>query len=93
MLSAVVAALMAASTIASPVSTNGWNSPPPPDRFVIDIVNVLGSGCPKDTSAVAVSDDNSAFTLTYSTYTALVGVGAGLTWARALLRFGAGDAR
>ena len=24
---------------------------------------------------------------------ALVGVGAGLTWARALLRFGAGDAR
>jgi len=77
MLSAVVAALMAASTIASPVSTNGWNSPPPPDRFVIDIVNVLGSGCPKDTSAVAVSDDNSAFTVTYSTYTALVGVGAG----------------
>ncbi|MEU7141676.1 DUF4360 domain-containing protein [Nocardia sp. NPDC046473] len=53
------------------------NSPPPPDKIVIDVVTVNGSGCPNGTAAVAVAEDNTAFTVTYSRYTAQVGVGAG----------------
>jgi hypothetical protein len=74
MISAVVAAVMALSSVVSPHS---WNNPPPPDKIVIDVVNANGTGCPLGTSAVAVSQDNTAFTVTYSAYTALVGVGAG----------------
>ncbi|QIS12860.1 DUF4360 domain-containing protein [Nocardia arthritidis] len=57
----------------------GWNNPPPPDKIVIDVVTVNGTGCPPGTAAVAVSPDNTAFTVTYSQYTAQVGVGAGPT--------------
>jgi hypothetical protein len=53
-----------------------WPTTPPPDRIVIDIVTVNGSGCPANTAAVAVSPDNEAFTVTYSAYMALVGVGS-----------------
>ncbi|MGK5544605.1 DUF4360 domain-containing protein [Streptomyces sp. URMC 127] len=49
---------------------------PPPDRIVIDVVGVNGSGCPAGTANVTVSPDNTAFTVTYSSYTAQVGVGA-----------------
>ena len=73
MLSAVVAAVMALSSVVTPHS---WNTPPPPDKIVIDVVNAIGTGCPLGTSAVAVSQDNTAFTVAYSAYTALVGVGA-----------------
>ncbi|RDI59018.1 DUF4360 domain-containing protein [Nocardia pseudobrasiliensis] len=54
----------------------GWPTPPPPDKIVIDVVTVNGSGCPQGTAAVAVSPDNTAFTVTYSQYTAQVGVGS-----------------
>jgi hypothetical protein len=50
--------------------------PPPPDRIVIDVVTVNGSGCPAGTAAIAVAQDNTAFTVTYSDYLAQVGVGA-----------------
>ncbi|MER7753318.1 DUF4360 domain-containing protein [Kitasatospora sp. NPDC097643] len=50
--------------------------PTPPDRIVIDIATVNGSGCPAGTTAVAVSPDNTAFTVTYSSYLAQVGVGS-----------------
>lgn len=46
---------------------------PPPDRIVIEVATVNGSGCPKGTAAVAVSPDNTAFTVTYSDYLAQVG--------------------
>jgi hypothetical protein len=49
---------------------------PPPDKVVIDVVSVNGSGCPAGTAAVTVSPDNTAFTVTYSNYVAQVGVGA-----------------
>jgi hypothetical protein len=52
---------------------------PPNDRIVIDIVTVNGSGCPAGTAAVAVAPDNTAFTVTYSSYLAQVGVGAAPT--------------
>ncbi|GHI08006.1 hypothetical protein AQI88_07205 [Streptomyces cellostaticus] len=46
---------------------------PPPDKIVIDVATVNGSGCPAGTAAVAVSPDNTAFTVTYSNYLAQVG--------------------
>jgi hypothetical protein len=49
---------------------------PPAEKIVIDIVTINGSGCPAGTAAVAVSPDNTAFTVTYSEYLAQVGVGA-----------------
>jgi hypothetical protein len=51
----------------------------PPDKITIDIATVNGSGCRPGTAAVAVSEDNTAFTVTYSEYLAKVGVGAGPT--------------
>jgi hypothetical protein len=50
--------------------------PPPSDKIVIDVVTVNGSGCPAGTAAIAMSTDNTAFTVTYSNYMALVGVGS-----------------
>jgi hypothetical protein len=50
--------------------------PPPSDKIVIDVVTVNGSGCRPGTAAVAVSPDNTAFTVTYSEYMVQVGVGA-----------------
>jgi hypothetical protein len=46
---------------------------PPPDKIVINVATVNGSGCPQGTTAVAVSEDNTAFTVTYSAYLAQVG--------------------
>ncbi|GAA1919243.1 hypothetical protein GCM10009716_30030 [Streptomyces sodiiphilus] len=48
----------------------------PEDGMVIELVSVYGSGCPEGSAAVAVSPDNTAFTVTYSEYLAQVGVGA-----------------
>jgi hypothetical protein len=49
---------------------------PPPGQITISIVTVNGSGCKPGSAAVAVSPDNTAFTVTYSDYLAQVGVGA-----------------
>ncbi|WP_156723283.1 DUF4360 domain-containing protein [Streptomyces apocyni] len=46
---------------------------PPPDKIVIEIATVNGSGCREGTAAIAVSPDNTAFTVTYSDYLARVG--------------------
>ncbi|MFE9934622.1 DUF4360 domain-containing protein [Streptomyces sp. NPDC005533] len=45
----------------------------PPGQVSIEVVNVNGSGCPAGTTAVAVAPDNTAFTVTYSQYTAQSG--------------------
>lgn len=74
--------LLASTLFAVPASATGFMDlpvPPPTDRIVIDLVTVNGSGCPAGTAAVAVSPDNTAFTVTYSSYMALVGVGATTT--------------
>ena len=71
--------VLASTVVAGPASATGFLGlpvPPPTDRIVIDVVTVKGTGCPAGTAAVAVSPDNTAFTVTYSAYTALVGVGA-----------------
>lgn len=46
---------------------------PPTDKIVVDLITINGSGCPEGTVAVAVSPDNTAFTVTYSKYLAQVG--------------------
>ncbi|WNV84454.1 DUF4360 domain-containing protein [Umezawaea sp. Da 62-37] len=75
MLSAITAALMALSTITFPPG-GAPGIVPPPDHITIEVVTVLGSGCPTGTAAVAVSPDNKAFTVTYSDFLAQVGIGA-----------------
>ncbi|MET8167411.1 DUF4360 domain-containing protein [Streptomyces sp. NPDC057456] len=77
LLGGAVAALITAAIPAhnsSPVFDN-----PPPDKIVIDVATVNGSGCPAGTAAVAVSEDNTAFTVTYSDYLAQVGGGSNPT--------------
>jgi hypothetical protein len=72
---AIVSALT--SLIAFPGVSQATPLPDPPsDKIVIDVVTVNGSGCPDKSAAVAVSPDNTAFTVTYSKYLAQVGVGA-----------------
>jgi hypothetical protein len=52
---------------------------PPTDKMVIDVVAANGSGCPADTAEVTVAPDGTAFTVSYSQFTAQVGIGAAPT--------------
>jgi hypothetical protein len=76
-------ALLAGAALSTAVATTVLAPTPasagivaPPDKIVIEIATVNGSGCPQGTAAVAVAPDNTAFTVTYSDYLAQVGVGA-----------------
>ncbi|RZQ62197.1 DUF4360 domain-containing protein [Amycolatopsis suaedae] len=73
MLATLTAASLALTALAPavPAETNA-----PPGRVTVDVVTVNGSGCPAGTSAVAVSPDNTAFTVTYSEFLAQTGVGS-----------------
>ncbi|WP_285750865.1 DUF4360 domain-containing protein [Lentzea sp. NBRC 105346] len=51
----------------------------PPGKIKVEVVTVNGSGCPAGTAAVAAADDNTAFTVTYSDYTAKAGSGSSPT--------------
>ncbi|MGW4210346.1 DUF4360 domain-containing protein [Lentzea sp. NPDC004789] len=72
MIHAIVAAAMAMSTVVLPQA-----DVPPPGAVTIDTIN--GSGCPKGTTTVTVSPDNSAFHVVFSSYAAKVGPGAAPT--------------
>ncbi|MBX7551476.1 DUF4360 domain-containing protein [Streptomyces sp. NPDC004232] len=72
LLSGAVAALLTAA-LPTRASASGVFDNPPPDKIVIDVATVNGSGCPAGTAAVAVSPDNTAFTVTYSAYLAQAG--------------------
>jgi len=67
------AALTGLIAAALPARATAQASPPPPDKIVIKVATVNGSGCRQGTTAVAVSEDNTAFTVTYSDYLAQVG--------------------
>ncbi|MFC8917593.1 DUF4360 domain-containing protein [Streptomyces sp. WAC05374] len=69
-----VAAALASTVLAPTPASAGIVAPP--DKIVIEIATVNGSGCPQGTAAVAVAPDNTAFTVTYSDYLAQVGVGS-----------------
>jgi hypothetical protein len=71
LLSGAVAALLTTALPAQ--SPSSVFDDPPPDKIVIDVATVNGSGCPAGTAAVAVSPDNTAFTVTYSNYLAQAG--------------------
>ncbi|MFE3638738.1 DUF4360 domain-containing protein [Streptomyces cellostaticus] len=71
LLSGAVAALLTTALPAQ--SPSSVFDDPPPDKIVIDVATVNGSGCPAGTAAVAVSPDNTAFTVTYSDYLAQAG--------------------
>jgi uncharacterized protein DUF4360 len=76
---AILLTLISQFLLISPASATGFLDlpvPPPTDRIVIDVVTVNGSGCPPGSAAVAVSPDNTAFTVTYSVYLAQVGIGS-----------------
>src|SRR4051794_10367847 len=76
-LSFAVAAILASGAFAGPASAaTVITVPPPKDRIVIDVITVNGTGCKAGTAAIAMSSDNTAFTVTYSAYTALVGLGS-----------------
>ncbi|MFB7663115.1 DUF4360 domain-containing protein [Kitasatospora sp. NPDC056138] len=70
--------LAVGGVVVSLLGSTGFTSAatPPPDKIVIDVATVNGSGCPAGTAAIAVSPDNTAFTVTYSNYLAQVGVGS-----------------
>jgi hypothetical protein len=68
----IVFTAIALTAIAAPAHAQQPASPPP-DHVVIDVVSVNGSGCPQNTAAVALSQDSTAFTVTYSNYMAQAG--------------------
>lgn len=63
------------STLA-PLLTAGALAAPPDKPVGIDLITANGTGCAKGTVAIAMSADNTAFTISYSGYLAQVGVGA-----------------
>ncbi len=75
-ISGVIAGLSAPSAFAGAVPASGsvLSSPPPSSGITLDVQTVNGSGCPAGTAQVALSPDNTAFTVTYSSYLAQVGV-------------------
>lgn len=79
MLNLLAAGVLAVSMAVVPVLPEEESSPPPTERITIELVTVNGSGCPAGTAAVAASLDNTSFTVTYSDYLAVVGVGASST--------------
>ncbi|UQX00195.1 DUF4360 domain-containing protein [Streptomyces sp. RerS4] len=70
------AVLAAATLIPSAGAAPAAPAPAPPEKITIDVVQANGSGCRPGTASVAVSPDNTAFTVTYSEYLAQVGKGA-----------------
>lgn len=76
MLNVMVIGALAASLLGGGGPTLVILPSPPGVAMTIDVITVNGSGCPTGTAAVAVAPDNTAFTVTYSEYTAQVGVGA-----------------
>jgi hypothetical protein len=75
----VLALLLPSSLIASTsASAQGFLDdpvPPPTDKVVIDLVAMAGSGCRPGSADVAISPDNTSFTVIYSEYLAEAGPG------------------
>ena len=74
MLTFMAATSLALSLLVAPEASSAADVPP--GKITVDVVTVNGSGCPAGTAAVAAADDNTAFTVTYSDYTAQAGAGS-----------------
>jgi hypothetical protein len=72
----IIGSLLASLLVPAGASAPAPAPPPPPGTVLIEVVKVNGTGCRPRTASAAVSPDNTAFTVAYSTYTAQVGVGA-----------------
>lgn len=70
--SLALVALPTSSALASKASVDV-----PPGEVTVNLVAANGSGCPAGSAVITVQPDKKAFTVSYSKYTALVGVGAG----------------
>jgi hypothetical protein len=69
---ALVSALLMSAMAVSPAPATGTTA----GRVTVDKVKVNGTGCRSDTVAVAVSPDQEAFTVIYSSYLAQAGAGS-----------------
>ncbi|MEU4245509.1 DUF4360 domain-containing protein [Actinoplanes sp. NPDC026619] len=69
-------ALFLSSLVGSPLTSPAKATPPPPDKMVIDVVGLNGTGCPGDSAEVLPALDNTAFTVLYSKYVAQAGSGS-----------------
>ncbi|MFE1848835.1 DUF4360 domain-containing protein [Streptomyces sp. NPDC002387] len=70
-----LAATGVATSLFGPAAFGG-HPPQPPAPITIDSVTASGTGCPPGTAAVAISADQTTFTVTYSNYPAQVGGGS-----------------
>lgn len=66
-----------------PVTAQVHTVDPPDGQFGMTVVSTEGSGCPAGTRSVITNSDKTAFTVTYSNYTAQNGGGVALSQARA----------
>ncbi|GAA4957448.1 DUF4360 domain-containing protein [Actinoplanes utahensis] len=66
-------ALLGVLAMAAPAQAVPEHAPKPDKMMVIDVVSANGSGCPDGSADIQVSPDFTAFTVTYSKYTASVG--------------------
>lgn len=73
MLTSLVAVVLAASPLAP--ATALAPTPRPSQKVPINVLNVTGTGCKPGTTTVAMSGDNTAFTVLFSGYVASVGAG------------------
>lgn len=74
---------LATSVALGPVTTAPQTtSEVPSDKMTVAVATVNGTGCRPGTAAVAVSPDNTAFTVTYSEYVAETGPGVSVTAGR-----------
>ncbi|MGW4029965.1 DUF4360 domain-containing protein [Streptomyces sp. NPDC004838] len=69
------AAMLGSLLSAQTASAATPNTVPAPTKITIEVATINGSGCRPGSAAVAVAEDNTAFTVTYSEYLAKVGVG------------------
>jgi uncharacterized protein DUF4360 len=72
MLRTITTAAMLA-TLAIPAPALAAPSAPPPGVMTVKVVGANGSGCPAGSFTILPSEDNTAFTIIYSEYTAQVG--------------------
>ncbi|RLU79966.1 hypothetical protein CTZ27_36075 [Streptomyces griseocarneus] len=73
---AAAAAALVAGVSPSTAYTAADGAPPPPGSVTIDIATVNGSGCAQGVARVALSGDNTAFTLSSGSFTVRLGGGA-----------------
>jgi hypothetical protein len=80
MLQVLTAGALFLSSLVSPAgahaSTQAKLDPPPPDKMIVEMVGMNGSGCPGDSAEVLMAPDNTTFTVLYSKYIAQAGKGS-----------------